>query len=100
MSAQWATKCVRPFIKRGVKTAWHVPLTVTTSWLLLPNQGRRNLGEKMTRMKTDLAALLILIQHADFWFENGKRIRNVCGCFPTSCKSMIAKNALTILIDA
>ena len=78
MSAQWATKCVRPFIKRGVKTAWHVPLTVTTSWLLLPNQGRRNLGEKMTRMKTDLAALLILIQHADFWFENGKRIRNVC----------------------
>ena len=50
-AAQWAAKCVRPVIGRGVAAARHVPLT--TSRLLRPNQGRRRtLGKVMARMKT------------------------------------------------
>ena len=37
-AAQWATKCVRPAIRRGVETVRHVPLT--TSWLLRPTRAR------------------------------------------------------------
>ena len=59
-AAQWATKLIRPVIRRGLATARHVPLT--TSWLLRrrPNQGRRTLCEVMTRVKSNSRERLVL----------------------------------------
>ena len=42
----------------GEATAWHFPLT--TTWLLLPNQGRKTLSEVMSWMKTNKAKRQVL----------------------------------------
>ena len=48
-AAQWATKCVRPVLRRGVAAPRPVPLT--TEWLLRPNQGRNTLGAVISWMR-------------------------------------------------
>ena len=58
MASQWAAMCSRLVIRGGEATARNVPLTAT--WLLLPNQGRRTLGEAMARMKTNTAKRHVL----------------------------------------
>lgn len=67
-AAQWATKCVRPVFRAGEVRDRHVPLT--TSWLLRPNQGRRTLGEVMTRMKTDSRKRTVLQTLAGMYPSN------------------------------
>jgi hypothetical protein len=48
-AAQWAAKCVSPVVRGGQVAPRRVP--ITTTWMLLPNQGRKTLGAVLTRMK-------------------------------------------------
>ena len=57
-ATQWAAKCDRPVIRRGVAALQSGPLT--TSWLLLSNQGRKALGEVMARMRATPAKRQVL----------------------------------------
>ena len=77
-AAQWATKCVRPVIRRGQAVARHVPLT--TSWLLRSNQGRRTLGEVMMRMRTSTAKRQVLQTLA--WMYPGNALLYKWGLTP------------------
>ena len=73
VAAQWVTKSGRPIIRGGAATARRVPLTA--SWLLRPNQGRRTLGEVMTRMATDKRKRTVLQTLAGIYPGNAMLFR-------------------------